>query len=37
MSWIEALKKYNKQKGGKYKIPKKGTAEYNEVKKLMNK
>jgi len=37
MSWVEALKKWNKQKGGKYKIPKKNSKEYNEVKKLMNK
>lgn len=35
MSWIEALKSWNKKKGGKYTIPKKGTKEYNEVKALM--
>lgn len=32
-SWIEALKEFNK--GKKYTIPKKGTAEYAAVKKLM--
>ena len=38
MSWVEALKKWNKQqKGKKYSIPKKNSKEYNEVKKLMNK
>ena len=38
MNWIEALKAWNKQqKGDKYKIPKKGSKEYNQVKKLMNK
>jgi hypothetical protein len=37
MSWIEALKSWNKKKGGKYTIPKKGTKEYNEVKALMKK
>jgi hypothetical protein len=35
MSWIEALKKWNKDKGGKYEIPKKGSSGYNEVKALM--
>ena len=34
---MEALKKFNSMNKGKYKIPKKGTKEYNEVKKLMNK
>jgi|TARA_R110000850_G_scaffold146406_3_gene268559 hypothetical protein len=32
---MEALKAWNKKKGGKYKIPKKGTADYNEIKKMM--
>ena len=35
MSWIQALKAWNKKKGGKYSIPKKGTKEYNEVKDMM--
>ena len=35
MTWIEALKKWNKDKGGKYEIPKKGSSGYNEVKALM--
>lgn len=34
-SWLEALKAYNAKKGGKYMIPKKGTAEYEEVRKMM--
>jgi hypothetical protein len=37
MTWIEALKAYQKKNGGKYVIPKKGTKAYNEVKKLMGK
>tara|TARA_R110001592_G_scaffold346446_1_gene639058 strand:- start:153 stop:266 length:114 start_codon:yes stop_codon:yes gene_type:complete len=37
MSWIEALKSWNKKKGGKYSIPKKGTKEHAEVKALMKK
>ena len=32
-TWVEALKEYNK--GKKYSIPKKGSAEYDAVKKLM--
>ncbi len=35
MSWIEALKSWNKKKGGKYTIPRKGTKEHAEVKALM--
>lgn len=35
MKWIDALKEWNKKKGGKYVIPKKGTEGYNEVKKMM--
>jgi hypothetical protein len=35
MSWMEALKAWNKKKGGKYSIPKKGTSDYNEVKAMM--
>ena len=34
--WIQALKKYNEGKK-KYTVPKKGTAEYNKVKKIMEK
>jgi hypothetical protein len=34
MSWVEACREYAK-KAGKYMIPKKGTAEYDEVRKLM--
>ncbi len=34
-SWIEALKIWNKQKGGKYVIPKKGTPEYEQVRAVM--
>lgn len=35
--WIHALKVWNAKKGGKYVVPKKGTAEYNEVKKIQEK
>lgn len=35
MSWIQALKAWNKKKGGKYEIPKKGSSGYNEVKAMM--
>ena len=35
MSWMEALKAWNKKQGGKYSIPKKGSAGYNEVKAMM--
>ena len=35
-TWIQALQEWNKKKGGKkYQIPKKGTAGYKEVKKIM--
>ena len=37
MSWMSALKAWNKKKGGKYMIPKKGSKEYNEVKDMMKK
>jgi hypothetical protein len=37
MKWFEALKEWNKKKGGKYEIPKKGSKGYNEVKALMAK
>ena len=35
MKWIEALKEYNAKHGGKYTIPRKGTAEYDAVRALM--
>ena len=35
MSWMEALKAWNKKQGGKYQIPKKGSSGYNEVKAMM--
>ena len=34
MAWVDALKKFAEMKGRKYMIPKKGTADYNEVKKI---
>jgi len=34
--WIESLKYWNSRREGKYMIPKKGTAEYNEVKAIMD-
>lgn len=37
MKWLEALKKWNNEKNtGKWKIPKKDTKEYLEVKSIMN-
>jgi hypothetical protein len=36
MKWVDALKEYAKMKG-KYVVPRKGTPEYDEVKKLMGK
>ena len=36
MKWLEALKEWNK-KQDKWKIPKKGTKQYDQVKKLMDK
>jgi hypothetical protein len=35
MKWVEALKVWNKSKGGKWSIPKKGTKQYDEVRALM--
>lgn len=35
MRWVEALKEWNSKRGGKYFIPKKDSAEYLEVKALM--
>lgn len=37
MSWIEALKEFKVQNGGEYKIPKKGTPEYEIVKEIQAK
>ena len=34
MEWTDAIRKYAQMTGGKYRIPKKGTAEYDAVKKL---
>ena len=34
-NWIKALKIFNKEKGI-WQVPKKGSKEYNEVKKIMN-
>lgn len=34
-TWVSALKAWNTKRGGKYMIPKKGTAEYDEVRALM--
>lgn len=36
-AWIQALKIWNQQKGGKYIVPKKGTKEHAEVKAIMDK
>ena len=35
MKWVEALKKYA-EKAGKYVVPKKGTPEYEEVRRIMD-
>lgn len=35
MKWIEALKEWNSKHGGKYVIPRKGSAEYDAVRALM--
>ena len=37
MKWLEAVRKWNDEnnKGGKYRIPTKGTPAYNEVMKMM--
>lgn len=35
MNWLQACKEWNRRKGGKYEVPKKGTAGYKEVRKLM--
>lgn len=32
MKWLEALKQWNEEKGGRWTIPKKGTPEYEAVK-----
>ena len=36
-SWTEALKKWNGQRVGSWRVPRKGTEEYNEVRALMGK
>ena len=38
MSWIKACKEYQNQRGegAKYVVPKKGSAEYEEVKKIFD-
>lgn len=34
--WIHAVKEWNaRQKGQKYRVPRKGTKEYDECKKIM--
>ena len=35
LSWIQAVKLYHQQHGTKYKVPRKGTLEYEAVRKLM--
>ena len=35
MSWVEAVKAYCAKHGCKYKVPRKGSPEYEEVKKMM--
>ena len=34
MEWTDAIRKHAEMTGGKYRIPKKGTADYDAVKKL---
>jgi hypothetical protein len=34
-TWIKALKQWNDKKGGAWCVPRKGSEEYNEVKKIM--
>ena len=34
MEWTDAIRKHAQMTGGKYRIPKKGTPEYDAVKKL---
>ena len=34
MNWRQALKQYNDGDGGQWVIPKKGTEQYDEVRKL---
>ena len=35
MNWVEALKAWNAKHGGRWQIPKKGTPEYEQVRRLM--
>jgi hypothetical protein len=37
MAWVDALRKYAEMKGKKFRIYKKGSAEYDEIKKLQHK
>jgi hypothetical protein len=36
-AWLEALKAWNAKKGGSWRIPKKGSKEYEQVRKMMGK
>lgn len=36
LSWVQAVKQYHMNNGTKYKVPRKGTPEYNAVRALMN-
>jgi len=36
-SWLAALKEWNAKQGGRWRIPKKGSAEYEEVRAIMSK
>jgi hypothetical protein len=35
--WMMALKEFNKNKSGMWCLPKKGTADYNEVRRIQKK
>ena len=37
MAWVDAVRKYAEQTGKKFRIYKKGTAEYEEIKKIQRK
>jgi|DEB0MinimDraft_10_1074344.scaffolds.fasta_scaffold03343_5 hypothetical protein len=37
VSWMSALKEFNKINGGKWCIPKRGSEDYNKVKRIMGK
>ena len=36
MRWLDALKMWNEKKGGKWIIPRKETAEYTEIRRMMD-